>query len=121
MAAFYYQFWTMGERKFIDLPPTGGIYTSAVSMAFAAVVFSQVGCVFACRSDCDSFRKQNFFNNRLLWWGVVFEVVFLAVCVYVPSLQKVCCLVRTSRLIRATRSSAWHECPSTPASCCSWV
>jgi Ca2+-transporting ATPase len=58
-------------------------------MAFAAVVAAQVGCVFACRDDSASFMTQSPFSNKLIWWGVASELLFLLGLLYVPFLQAI--------------------------------
>jgi magnesium-transporting ATPase (P-type) len=58
-------------------------------MVFAGIVVMQIANVFACRSEKYSTFKIGFFNNRLIIWGIVFELIFISLLVYVPFFQKV--------------------------------
>jgi len=89
MAAFYYVYWTNGfAGHWIDLPGEGWIYKAATTMALAAVVATQVGNLFAQRSDHGSSLKIPLFNNRLIWIGVASELAILTAIVYLPPLQE---------------------------------
>ena len=58
-------------------------------MAFATVVFTQIGNLFAQRADNSTFRQVGWFTNRLVWAGVASELVIVAVIVYVPVMQDI--------------------------------
>ncbi len=64
-------------------------YLAATTMTFAGIVACQVGTAIASRTDHASLRDVGFFTNRLLLWGIAFELVFTAAIVYVPFLQSV--------------------------------
>lgn len=49
----------------------------------------QVGTAFAARTEHASLRQVGLFSNRLLLWGIAFELVFTALLVYAPPLQHV--------------------------------
>jgi magnesium-transporting ATPase (P-type) len=88
MAAFYFQYWTNGYAgQWLDLPSSGRLYQSATAMALAAVVASQVGNLFAQRSERISALRLNPFNNRLLWVGIGTELALVVMLVYAPFLQ----------------------------------
>ena len=54
MAAFYFRYWTNGYAgQWLDLPSSGTLYRSATAMALAAVVTTQIGNLFAQRTDTD--------------------------------------------------------------------
>ena len=60
----------------------------ATTAALAAIVVSQMGNLFACRSErLSAFRKPR--GNRLLWVGLALEAALLAAVVYLPPLQRV--------------------------------
>jgi magnesium-transporting ATPase (P-type) len=59
-------------------------------MTFAGIVACQVGTALAARTERASLRSVGFFTNRMLLWGIAFELAFLAALVYVPFLQGVC-------------------------------
>lgn len=58
----------------------------ASSVAFGFIVFGQIGVAMACRS---SWRSNGWRSNGLLWFGVGFELVFLAVLVMVQPVAEV--------------------------------
>ena len=89
MAAFYIYYWTNGyPGQWIDLPAEGEIYLAATAMTLAAVVFTQIGNLFAQRASRQSIFKVPLFNNKLIWVGVASELLVLLGIVYVPFLQK---------------------------------
>ena len=65
------------------------VYIKATSMALAAIVFSQIGNVFNCRTERQSVFKVGLFSNRQVNFGIVFEIVLIAVLVYLPLLQPI--------------------------------
>jgi Ca2+-transporting ATPase len=88
MIAFFYMFWTNGYwGQFIDLPSTGSLYVAATSLALASVVFTQIGNVFGQRTEKTSIFKIPFFNNRLIWIGILSELVLVFLIVYTPFLN----------------------------------
>jgi magnesium-transporting ATPase (P-type) len=89
MAAFFGAYRLAGFDRFLDLPADGTAYRSAAGMALAAVVTTQIGNLFAQRSERISLFRIGFGGNRLLWWGVASEVAVIAAIVYVPWLQRV--------------------------------
>ncbi len=62
----------------------GVLYREATSVTFAAIVFAQIGAVFACRSDLNSIFKIGFFTNRLVIMGIMTEISILLILFYVP-------------------------------------
>jgi magnesium-transporting ATPase (P-type) len=88
MAAFYFMYWTNGYwGKWIDLPAAGALYRGATGMALAAVVASQIGNLFAERSERIPFFKFPLFRNRMIWIGIATELLLVLGIVYVPFLQ----------------------------------
>jgi len=88
MVAFYFRYWTSGYAgQWLGLPSTGPLYHSATAMALAAVVTTQIGNLFAQRTERASFFRTPLFNNRLIWIGIVSELVIVAVLIYTPFLQ----------------------------------
>ena len=53
-------------------------------MTFAGIVACQIGTAFAARTEHASLRSVGVFSNRLLLWGIAFEIVFAAALIYVP-------------------------------------
>lgn len=90
MAAFYFHYWVNGYwGQWLDLPASGPIYRAATAMALAAVVTTQIGNLFAQRTQQRSFFRTPLFNNRLLWIGIGAELVLILLLTYVPALQQV--------------------------------
>ena len=58
-------------------------------MTFLGIVACQVGTAMAARTSHASLRDIGLFTNRLLLWGILFEIAFAAAVVMVPSLQEV--------------------------------
>ncbi len=63
-------------------------YLAATAMTFAGITACQIGTAFATRTSHASLRSIGIFSNRLLLWGIAFEVVFAAAIVYLPPLQE---------------------------------
>ncbi|KAB1116505.1 hypothetical protein F6X54_11655 [Micromonospora aurantiaca] len=55
----------------------------------AAIVACQVGTALAARTDRASLRSIGLASNRLLLWGIAFELAFAATIVTVPPLQAI--------------------------------
>jgi calcium-translocating P-type ATPase len=64
-------------------------YVKATTMTFAGIVACQIGTAFASRTERASLRSVGFRSNPLLLWGILFEIVFAAVLIYVPPLQPI--------------------------------
>lgn len=69
--------------------PLHAAHLTAMTMTFAGIVACQIGAAFACRTERASLRAIGLTTNRLLLWGIAFEVVFAAAIIYVPFLQPV--------------------------------
>ena len=63
-------------------------YLAATAMTFAGITACQVGTAFAARTSRASLRDIGVFSNRLLLWGILFEIVFAAAVIYMPPLQE---------------------------------
>lgn len=85
MAAFYFMYWMNGySGQWIDLPADGLLYRSATAMALAAVVTTQIGNLFAHRSERISAFRLPIKKNPLLITGILSELVVIALIVYTP-------------------------------------
>jgi P-type Ca2+ transporter type 2C len=88
MAAFYFVYWTNGHwGQWFDLPSSGTLYRAATAMALSAVVTTQIGNVFAQRSERTSVFRFPLFNKRLLWIGIGAELLLVLLIDYVPYFQ----------------------------------
>ena len=77
--------WSWGQSS----APTKEVGLEASTIVFLGIVLMQVGNAFACRTERASAFTIGLFSNRLLLWGIAFELVFAAALIYVPFLQKV--------------------------------
>ena len=92
MAGFFYVLigagWSPGD-------PTGAghplhhAYAQATTMTFFGMVMGQIGTAFAARTERASLRSIGVFSNRLLLWGIAFELALSALIIYAPPLQDV--------------------------------
>ncbi len=90
MAAFYFIYWTNGYwGQWIDLPNSGHLYQAATAITLGAVVATQIGNVFAQRTEHISIFRIGWFSNRLIWIGIAVEVTLILLIVYVPFLQNI--------------------------------
>jgi magnesium-transporting ATPase (P-type) len=64
-------------------------YLEATTMTFAGIVACQVGTAFASRTSIASLRSVGLFSNRLLLWGIGFELAFAGALLYLPPLRAV--------------------------------
>jgi calcium-translocating P-type ATPase len=67
--------------------PLHSHYLAATAMTFAGITACQIGAAFATRTSRASLRSIGFFSNRLLLWGILFEIAFAAAVIYLPPLQ----------------------------------
>jgi P-type Ca2+ transporter type 2C len=73
----------------VPLAQEGIGYRMATTMTLAAIVASQIGAVFGCRTDRASVFSIGLFSNRLVLAGIAFELVLLSLLIYVPFFQGV--------------------------------
>ena len=92
LAGFFYVLlragWAPGNEVGTS-SPLHHAYLQATTMTFAGIVACQVGTAVAARTERASLRSVGLFTNRMLLWGIAFELVFAAAVVYVPFLQDV--------------------------------
>ena len=90
MAGFFY---VLGGAGWSPGDPTGAghslhhAYQQATTMTFLGMVMGQIGTAFAARTERASLRSIGLFSNRLLLWGIAFELVLSALIIYAPPLQ----------------------------------
>jgi magnesium-transporting ATPase (P-type) len=75
----------------ISLPtnPLHGLYLAATTMTFLGIVGTQVGTVFATRTNRASVFSIGLFSNPWIIYGVIFELVLVAAIIYIPFLQRI--------------------------------
>ncbi|HEX8976656.1 MAG TPA: cation-transporting P-type ATPase [Solirubrobacteraceae bacterium] len=62
-------------------------YLTATTMTFFGMIAGQIGTAFAARTDRASLRSVGVFSNRLLLYGIGFELLLAAVLIYAPPFQ----------------------------------
>jgi calcium-translocating P-type ATPase len=69
--------------------PLHDAYVQATTVTFLGIVACQVGTAFAARTERASLRTVGVLTNRLLLWGIAFELALSAALVTVGPLQSV--------------------------------
>jgi magnesium-transporting ATPase (P-type) len=81
--------WRVGLPLFgvgADLDP---VYVRATTMALAAIVFSQIGEVWNCRTEVASVFSVGLFSNKQINRGIVFEIALIVFITLFPPFQQV--------------------------------
>ncbi|MEK7842380.1 MAG: cation transporting ATPase C-terminal domain-containing protein, partial [Deltaproteobacteria bacterium] len=89
MAGFFFVYWLNGWRPGMEMPSSGIIYTTATTMTLAGIVASQIGNVFACRSENNSIFNVGFFKNKLVLFGILTEISLILFLTYTPFMQNI--------------------------------
>lgn len=69
--------------------PVLAIYIQATTLTLAAIVASQDGNVFACRSETVSIWRLGWFSNPLIWLGIATEWMLVIAIITLPPLQEI--------------------------------
>ena len=69
-----------------DLDP---VYVRATTMALAAIVFTQIGEVWNCRTETASVFATGLFSNKQINKGILFEIVLIVFITLFPPFQGV--------------------------------
>jgi len=77
MAAFFFVLESAGWRYGQSVAPGDPVYLAATTACLSAIIVMQGVNVFLCRSSLRSVFAPGFFNNGLILWGVVLEIVLL--------------------------------------------
>ena len=65
------------------------VYAKATAMTLAAIVFSQIGAVFNCRTEKQSVFRAGMFRNRQVNLGILAEIIIIVIVVYTPGIQTI--------------------------------
>ncbi len=77
--------WQWGEM----LAPNNVLYMHATTACLGAIIITQIGNVFACRSFSESIIKLGFLTNKLILFGILIELVISVFIIYHPWGNKV--------------------------------
>jgi magnesium-transporting ATPase (P-type) len=90
MAGFFYVMlgagWHPGDPTG-EGTPLHHAYQQATTMTFLGMIAGQIGTAFAARTERASLRSIGAFSNRLLLWGIGFELALAALLIYAPPFQ----------------------------------
>lgn len=89
LSGFFFAYWLRGWEPGMPLSGTGEIYYVATTMTFAGIVASQIGNVFACRTERESVFTAGFFRNRFILWSILIEVALMLTLIYTPLLRPI--------------------------------
>ncbi len=84
MFGFFYVLYHGGWKWGIMLPPNDMLYLQATTACLTAIIMTQIGNVFACRSSRESIFSLGFFSNRLIFGGILVELILQLFIVYHP-------------------------------------
>ncbi len=73
----------------VPLAASGLVYRQATTMALASIVFCQIGVVQCARTEQESIFKIGLTSNKYVVRGILFEILLVALLIYVPVLQGV--------------------------------
>ncbi len=88
MAAFFFFYWQNGWTG-LPLAGSGVGYQTATTMTLAAIVLTQIGSVFARRTERASVFHIGLFTNRLLLLGIAVELLLLCLLMYIPAFHRI--------------------------------
>ncbi len=96
LGAFFWTYWLAGWRPGLEMAAGGDLYRRATTMTLAAIVATQVGNVFACRTERESVFSFGLFGNPLVLAGVAAEIGILLALITIPPLAHAFGLARLS-------------------------
>ncbi len=84
MFGFFYVMNRGGWNAGTMLPPDHAVYVQATTACLTAIIITQAGNVFACRSSKESVFSLGLFTNRAIFIGIAFEFCLHLFIVYHP-------------------------------------
>ncbi len=87
IACMFGFFWVLYQGGWIwgtMLPANNILYMQATTACLTAIIVTQIGNVFACRSSKESAFSIGFFSNRLIFIGIMAELLLQFFIVYHP-------------------------------------
>ena len=88
LGAFFWTYWVSGWRPGMEMAAGGDLYRRATTMTLAAIVATQVGNVFACRTQRESVFSLGLWSNPLVLMGVAAEIAILVALITIPPLAR---------------------------------
>ncbi|MEK7387649.1 MAG: cation-transporting P-type ATPase, partial [candidate division NC10 bacterium] len=84
LGAFFWTYRVAGWRPGLPMAASGDLYRRATTMTLAGIVATQVGNVFACRTDRESVFRVGLLANRLVLGSIAAELAILLALILVP-------------------------------------
>jgi sodium/potassium-transporting ATPase subunit alpha len=84
MAAFFFVLLGGGWNYGQNLATSDPLYLRATTACLSAIIVIQIVNVFLCRSSVRSVFSTGLFDNHLIVWGVVLEIVLALIINYTP-------------------------------------
>jgi sodium/potassium-transporting ATPase subunit alpha len=84
MSGFFWVLYGGGWIWGTMLPQADMLYLQATTACLTAIIITQIGNVFACRSSIESVFSIGFFSNKLIFAGILFELLLQIFIVYHP-------------------------------------
>ncbi|MEK7701039.1 MAG: cation-transporting P-type ATPase [candidate division NC10 bacterium] len=84
LGAFFWTYRVAGWRPGLPMAASGDLYRRATTMTLAGIVATQVGNVFACRTDRESVLRVGLLANRLALGGIAAELAILLALILLP-------------------------------------
>jgi magnesium-transporting ATPase (P-type) len=89
LGAFFWTYWVAGWHPGLPMEAHGMLYRRATTMTLAGIVATQIGNVFACRTERESIFRVGLLSNPLVLLGILAEVGILIALMLVPPLARV--------------------------------
>jgi len=86
LGGFFWTYWLGGWRPGLEMAAAGDLYRRATTMTLAGIVATQIGNIFACRTDRESVFRVGLFSNRLVLLGIAAELGVLLGLIFIPPL-----------------------------------
>lgn len=84
MAAYYFVLHTGGWQWGEQLDSHSPLYLQATTACFSAIIITQIVNVFLCKTPARSVFGATLWDNPIILWGIVLEIVLLGLIDYTP-------------------------------------
>lgn len=88
IGAYFFVNYQNGWPK-VALASSGQTYLRATTIVLGSIIFSQVANVLNCRTNKTSIFEKGFFKNKLIWFGIGFEILLFFILSITPGIQEV--------------------------------